>query len=571
MKTFLISLFLFTTIQAQAFAQSFTRAMEHYRAEEYAEAAELFVESEDDRAQLFAGKSFLNLADYSKAIRYLKTASESMRENIRQEALYSLALAHFGLQNYDVSLQHLYDLAASDNRTGLRSDAQRFYSQILNYLSINDRYQTLYRLNSPAIQYDLVNSSKSFLNENTYRILVDELVRLTGDRFSEQQIERELLSNLSSQTALDQYPAAPEGMVYNIGVILPTFHESDPDFTIPRNLYYGMVLAADDFNDRNSNKKVNLIFRNSAENTDTTAVAFSELAWTKKVDAVIGPLFSEPASRMAQLAEEFRIPMLAPLANSDSLNLDYNYTYQMNPTFEIHGKKMAQFAVRELNLNSFTIITEEGALGRASALAFRHEAERLGASISYYIEEDFESTGYDFSQITEIFTTDAVLADSLNITPSDAVYAPFTGEASTTMMNLLMNNIEAMGSDIVVLGSEEWEYASLTDYQRRNFDIYYTQPYVENPDTSSTDAFRDDYQTRFSSEPDRFSRIGYDTANYLLRSLETAGNPDYLGHAMRNRPLHRGLAFHVFFDGQRINQHVFIRSLSLPGSGDQNY
>lgn len=571
MKAFLISIFLFLTIQTQIFAQSFSRAMEHYRAEEYQEAADLFLDSDDERSQLFAGKSFLALADYSTAIRHLQTALTSDRENVRQEAKYSLALAHFGLQNYDVSLQHLYDLANSLNQTGLRSDAQRFYNQIMNYLSVNGRYETLYRLNSSAIQYDLVNSSKPYLDANTYKIMVDELVRLTGDAFSQRQIEQELLGNLSSQTGRNQYPPAPEGIVYNIGVILPTFDENDPDFTIPRNLYYGMVLAADEFNGRNSNQKVNLIFRNSDENADTTAAVFSELAWTKKVDAVIGPLFSEPATRMAQLSEEFRIPMLAPLANSDSLNLDYNFTFQMNPTFEVHGKKMAQYAVQELNLNSFTIITEEGSLGRASALAFRHEAERLGANISYYIEEDFAATGYDFSQLTEIFTSDPVLIDSLNIKPSDAVYAPFTGEASTTMMNLLMNNLEAMNSDVVVLGSEEWEYATLTDYQRRFFDIYYSQSYVENPDAEDIEYFTEDYETRFGSEPDQFSRIGYDTANFLLQSLETAGNPDYLSYAMRNSSLHNGLAFHVYFNGHRINQNVFIRSLSIPDSESENF
>lgn len=571
MKAFLISVFLFLTIQTQIFAQSFSRAMEHYRAEEYQEAAELFLSSDDERSNLFAGKSSLALADYSTAIRHLQTALESNRENVSQEAKYSLALAHFGLQNYDVSLQHLYDLANSLSQTGLRSDAQRFYNQVLNYLSINDRYETLYRLNSPAIQYDLVNSSKPFLNKNTYKIMVDELVRLTGDAFSQRQIEQELLANLNSRTGRDPYPPAPEGIVYNVGVILPTFDENDPDFTIPRNLYYGMVLAADDFNGRNSNQKVNLIFRNSDENADTTAAVFSELAWTKKVDAVIGPLFSEPASRMAQLSEEFRIPMLAPLANSDSLNLDYNYTFQMNPTFEVHGKKMAQYAVQELNLNSFTIITEEGSLGRASALAFRHEAERLGARISYYIEKDFAETGYDFSQITEIFSPDAALIDSLNIEPSDAVYAPFTGEASTTMMNLLMNNLEAMNSNIVVLGSEEWEYATLTDYQRRFFDIYYSQSYVEDPDPADIEYFTEDYETRFGSAPDQFSRIGYDTANFLLQNLEKAGNPDYLSHAMRNSSLHNGLAFHIYFNGHRINQNVFIRSLSIPDSESDSF
>ncbi|WP_237855434.1 ABC transporter substrate-binding protein [Rhodohalobacter sulfatireducens] len=562
MKAFLTLLLLFTFIHAQTSAQSFSEAMEMYQDENYQQAAELFLNSDDDRSQLFAGKSFLALTDYSTAINHLRNASQSTQENIRQEALYSLAIAHFILKNYDVSLEHLYELASGDNRTGLRSDAQRFYNQILNYLSIQDRYETLYKLQSPVIQFDLVRSSKPFMDAEAFRVLVNELVKTTGEAFSRQEIERELLVNLRSQTNRIEYPAPPEGMVYNIGVILPTFDENDPDFTIPRNLYYGMVLAADDFNERNRNQKVNLIFRNSAENADTTAAVFSELAWTKKIDAVIGPLFSEPASRLAQLSEEYQIPMLAPLANSDSLNLDYNYTFQMNPTFEMHGKKMAQFAVQELRMDTLGIITEEGSLGRNSALAFRHEAERLGATISYYIEQDFAATGYDFSEVTDVFTSDPALIDSLNIRQSDAVFAPFTGQASTTMMNLLMNNLEAMDSNVTVLGTEQWEFAPLTDYQKRFFDVYYTQSMVQNPDSSSANFFTDDYETRFGTEPDRFSRIGYDTANYLFRSLETAGNPDYLSRAIRNGSIFNGLAYRIFFDGERVNQHLFIRSFS---------
>lgn len=392
--------------------------------------------------------------------------------------------------------------------------------------------------------------------------MVDELVQMTGEAFSRQEIERDLLSGRTTGSNRNRYSEAPEGMVYNIGVILPTFDEDDPDFIVPRNLYYGMVLAADDFNERNSHRKVNLIFKNSAENADTTAAVFSELAWTKKVAAVLGPLFSEPAARMAQLSEEYQIPMLAPLANSDSLNLDYNYTFQMNPTFEVHGKKMAQFAVQNLGIETFSVITQPGSLGRISALAFRQEAERLGANVSYYIEQDFSATGYDFSEITNVFTADPVLRDSLNIQTSDAVYAPFMGEASTTMMNLLMNNLEAMDSNVIILGSEEWEFANLTNYQRQFFDIYYSQSFVQNPDSTSMNFFREDYETRFGTEPDRFSRIGYDTADFLFRSLETAGNPDYLGRAIRDRATYNWLAYRVLFDGRRINQHVFIRSLS---------
>ena len=556
MRILLLSLF-FVLTSGNLFAQSFSEGLELYRAERFEEAAQIFADSNEERANLYAGKSYLSLMQYAHAIHHLDQALQSPVSSVRHEALYTASLAHFALENYDVSLTHLHELTRSDNRTGLRREARRFYEQIMNYLSLRERFETLYRLSSPEIRFDLVRSSHTFMDYDSYRIMVRELAELTGDSSSVQQLP-------SGSVSMDpfEYPDAPRGTVYNVGVLLPTFSEEDPRFTIPRNLYYGMVMAAQDFNSRNVDQKVNLLFRNSAENPDTVAEKFSELIWTTKIDAAIGPLFSEPAFRMAQLAEEYQSPMLAPLANSDSLNLDYNYTFQINPTFEVHGAEMARFAVNELGLDTLAVIADEKTLGRSSALAFRHEAERLGAHISYYIERDFASTGYDFSEITDVFTPDPVLIDSLNFTPSDAIYAPFTGQASGTMMNLLMNNLEAMGRSITLLGSEEWERASLTETQKRLFNIYYSYVFRKSRELTTQNQFEQDYQNRFGADPDRFSMIGYDTADFLFRRLLASGNPEYLSKAIREEGEYEGLIFQIQFNGKRVNQNVFIRRLA---------
>tara|TARA_R100001143_G_scaffold63603_2_gene73705 strand:+ start:42343 stop:44058 length:1716 start_codon:yes stop_codon:yes gene_type:complete len=561
MKTIKL-LFLLSLFASSVTAQSFNQGLELYNSDQYAEAAELFSELNDDRSMLFAGKSYLAISELTLASRYLYEALESNTESIHLEALYSLALTHFELKNYAQSLEYLHQLMESQDRSGLRNDARRFYNQILDFVSVNQRFQLLHQLKTPSIRFDLVTRSKAYLDHNDIQLMVAELLKLTPDASERERIQQHFSSESELQRVIQSYPSAPIGTVYNVGVILPEFDESDPDFTIPRNLYFGMVLAANDFNSRNIDQKVRLIFRNSYEEPDSTAKAFTDMVWKHKIDAVIGPLFSEPAIRMAQLAEEFEIPMLAPLANSDSLNRNFIYTYQLNPTFAVHGKKMARFAVEDLQLNSFAIITEPMSLGRASALAFRHEAERLGANISYYIEEDFASTGYDLTEVMQVFTPNEELRDSLNYYPTDAIYAPFTGQASSTMMNLMLNGLEGMRSDVTILGSEEWEFAQLTSFQNRFFEIYYTQSFGEPLDQSAVNFFQDDYETRYGSEPDRFSHLGYDAATYLFQSLERAGNPVYLEKALRSSPEHRGLSLNINFDGHRINQHLFIRPLS---------
>jgi ABC-type branched-subunit amino acid transport system substrate-binding protein len=254
--------------------------------------------------------------------------------------------------------------------------------------------------------------------------------------------------------------------------------------------------------------------------------------------------------------------MIAPLANSDEINLDYNYTFQMNPTFEVHGKRMAQHAVRQLGLDTLAVITPNDALGTASARSFRREAEKLGAYVSYYIEEDFSSFGYDLTDFTKVFTTDSVLVDSLNYIPTEAIYAPFTGQAANTLSSLLMTDLEVLNSDMIILGSEEWQSANLSAYQNRNFEIYYSQSFGEAADTTATRLFEEDFQTRFALEADLFAKLGYDIGNYLFESLSLAGNPSQLTHALRSKDPYNGLAIQIDMEGQRINQHIYIRPLT---------
>ena len=549
-------------------AQSFNDGVDLYRNERYSEALTVFSDlpDQDDQTRLFLGKTHLALGNYYAALNELDGPAKSSNTEIMTEALYTTAIARFRLKQYDQSLDLLYRVVQSGSRSGVRFDAQRLYRQIINYLTVPERFETMRRSANRSIRFDLVDQSRRYVDRYTYNTLVNELIKMESDSSNIEQLSQQLLGDMGPTTVQSGfiYPTPPDGIVYHVGVVLPVFDEEDPDFTIPRNLYRGMIFAAEEFNSRNADKKVQLLFRNSYVDPDSTEKALTELALSRNTDAVIGPLFSEPAIRMAGISEELQIPMLAPLANSDSLNLDYNYTFQLNPTFEVHGKTMARFAVQELGLDTLAVFVEEGTLGAVAGNSFRREAERLGAYISHHIEEDFASLGYDISEFTQVFTPDTVLIDSLNYIPSEGLYAPFTGQAATTLANLLLNDLEAMRSDVIIMGSEEWSMANPSAFQRRFFEIYYSEPFSVTPasDTLATDFFDEDYETRFGEDPDRFSRLGYDAANFLLQSLETAGNPAYLSRAMRESNPYRGLALDIDFNGQRVNQNVFIRGLT---------
>jgi ABC-type branched-subunit amino acid transport system substrate-binding protein len=565
MKRFLLFSLLIFLSTASVYAQSFERGIDLYEQQQYEEALEIFTSINDGRSLLFAGKSYFDQQHYLKANSYLEQAIERSEEvAFRQEAQFTLGLSYFRMKNYTKSIDLLHELITSDERGRAKIDAQRFYRQMLQFLTLDQRFEIVRSSDYNTVARDVVESASGYVSAIDYNSLLSVLLERISDQNQRQalksEIERSSGSNINENSLRSL--AAPDGMVYNIGVILPAEEEPETRMMVPRNLYYGITLAAEEFNSRYSDKKIALNFRNSYQNPDSTTKAFNESVWQDFSDAVIGPLYSETASRMAGLAEEYSVPMIAPLANSDEINLDYNYTFQMNPTFEVHGRRMARHAVQELNLDTLAIITPNDALGTASARSFRHEAERLGAFISYYIEEDFSSLGYDLTDFTEVFTTDPALIDSLNYIPTQGIYAPFTGQAANTLMNLLMTDLEVLGSDMIILGSEEWESANLSGWQRRNFEIYYSQAFGASADTSESDLFEEDYQTRFGIEPDQFSMLGYDIGQFIFESVSQAENPANLSRIIRSRDPYSGLAIRIDMNGQRINQHVYIRPLT---------
>ncbi|MEX0662328.1 MAG: ABC transporter substrate-binding protein [Balneolaceae bacterium] len=559
--SFLSVLFLLLSI-ASVQAQSFEDGLDFYESGDYEQAVEIFEGFDDERSSLFTGKSYFALGEHVTANAYFKELLESNDRSIRQEAKYTLALSHFGMKNFTKTLDTLYELMITESRTGVHVDANRFYRQVMGYLTPEQRFEAVKHTEHQAVAVSLIENVKNRIDRNIYQIMVNEVVKAESDSLQKEDLRERLSSRSNLQGLRAQYPSAPDGIVYNIGVVLPVFEEQSSEFTIPRNLYFGITLAAEEFNSRHSNKKVRLHFKSSGQDVDTTATNFTELVWANHIDAVIGPLFSDPAKKLAELSEEYSVPMLAPLANADDINLDYNYTFQLNPTFEIHGRQMARHAVQNLGLDTLAVITQKDALGTASALGFRHEAEKLGAHISYYIEEDFAATGFDLSEFTKVFSTDSLEIEEEQYIPSQGVYAPFTGQAANTLIRLFMTDLEAMNNRMVVLGSEEWETADLTGWVDRNIDVYHSKAFGASADSATTTYVEQDFETRFGLKADQFAKIGFDAGTYLFQSLDTAGNPRYLKEVLMQSSTYEGLALRVAFNNSRVNQHIYILPLS---------
>lgn len=562
-------LLLLLAIPAALQAQSFEEGVNLYRQGKYDDAVSVFSKINSDKAMLFAGKSYFALGKYTTAKAYLEQLTEQDLEDLFLEAQYTLALVDFQLGQFGDALNRLHKLQQRKVQTQIVVNAEQFYQDILDYLTLNQRRNAFQEAAYPKVKYDIVASAIGRVDyavaQTLYNQLVEAKIDTTIDQM--QELSKVLADSVSYavEVAFSGDLQVPEGITYNIGAALPSYTSDDPAFSVAQGLYFGYVMAAEEFNRQHADKKAFIRYQNTGASMDSAAYAMTNLAWNYNADVVLGPLFSEQARSMAEMAEQYRIPLIAPLANSHTLNIDNPYVYQANPTFISHGQKMAAFAVNRLNADTLAVLAERNSLGEASAFAFRNKAEKLGAKVTYFFVEDLKSKGYELTDYTKYFTADTAIIDSLNYSHVDAIYAPFTGQVAPTLVELLLVDLDALNSDITVLGSQAWGNVQIPEQRLQNREIYFSESYYINQKSRKVEQFKKRYQERFDMEPNRFSMIGYDVASYVLQTIDRVANPALLKDALRKQPLYEGLISNINFGNTHINQEVKIFEVSEQG------
>lgn len=548
-----------------AFAQpqQFQVGLELYQDGDYERAVSALSELQDPRAYLFAGKSFYAMGQYQQAQSNLNNILPDAPPAIYFESVYTSALVDFQLKQFDDALSKLHQVLGKENIDNtLTLDANKLYGEILNYLTADQRLEIIQKVSANQVRFDLLESamgkvtySKANQIFNTYESAVDD-----DEWINKAEDIESLLSSESNYTG--EYGRSleklrpPEGTIYNIGIALPEYKTGDREFEIVKSIYLGASLARETFNEDHSDVKVSMHFIDTGTETNGLRSSVEQFSKNHQGDALIGPLFSEQAEPMIPLATDFKIPTIAPLANSQ-INTANSYLFQSNPTFRMHGREMARYAVQELDLQHFAIIARRGTSGASSAEAFRDEAEKLGGQIIHYFVEDLRPNELAVSQYTQYFGSEG--------DPVEAVYAPFTGDAAITLIDLLLVDLRQMTTSPVALGSQEWQRLNYSSNKYNRLNIFYSQGQYLDGRGARLTRFRSDYRRKFDTSPNQFAMMGYDVATYLLNGLDEAGNPALLKSTLLDMPMYRGLVNDIHFDGGNTNKALKIIEVSPEG------
>lgn len=180
-----------------------------------------------------------------------------------------------------------------------------------------------------------------------------------------------------------------------IGALLPRMDGSAKN--VSNEILEGIQFALSEAGrSQGSSVPISLEVRDSDLDSAGQSNQFHELIDDRDVVAIIGPLFSNLAIRLAPLAAKAGIPMISPTATANGIAAVSRYMFQLHPDFSTRGKGMARYAVQNLGFTKVAVLTSSDETSKEVADAFIAEAERLGATVI-----DRESYGKDTTDIRE--------------------------------------------------------------------------------------------------------------------------------------------------------------------------
>jgi ABC-type branched-subunit amino acid transport system substrate-binding protein len=299
---------------------------------------------------------------------------------------------------------------------------------------------------------------------------------------------------------------------------------------------------------------------------------------------IIGPELSQEAAVTAAMVADKDVAMISPTATEDGIaDLGQNI-FQLNATLPTLGKRIADYAMRNLNIHEFAVIAPMSEYGTALSESFRTEVTKNGGEI--VAAETFEEGGNDFK--TQFKDLRLVLAkrhwDRASADPGYAAHrsakadSAFMQDSSVTVEGLF---IPAEAEDVVMLvpqvyfykikaqllGATGWHNAKtiLDGKQYVNNALIVTNLEPDRDNKAVAD-FRAQFQTRSNIEPDRVAALGYDAAALVCNVFRTEGDEvsaRQIVNALQSVRQYQGLSGLISFDQVRgVNTEAAIVKIS---------
>lgn len=290
--------------------------------------------------------------------------------------------------------------------------------------------------------------------------------------------------------------------------------------TYGQSLSQGAELALEQVNQKGGvlGKKIEVVkVDNKSDNTEAANVA-TRLAVRDKVVALLGPATSGNTKAASPAAMQNKVPLISASATADDVTVDSNgkvreYIFKTCFSDSFQGVMMANFATNDLKLAKAAVLVDSTSdYSKGLAKNFKETFKKNGGAI--LTEEAYQAKDTDFK---------AVLTKIKNTNP-DVLFVPGYYEE----VGLIVRQARDMGLNVPILGGDGYESPKLAEIAGKDAlnDVYYSTHYSSKDTSPEVEKFREAFTKKYGKEPDAFSALGYDMANFLVDALKRADSTD---------------------------------------------
>jgi branched-chain amino acid transport system substrate-binding protein len=279
--------------------------------------------------------------------------------------------------------------------------------------------------------------------------------------------------------------------------------------------HHGVLLAVEELNAAGGvlGKKLELVVEDNQTKSGESATAVKKLISRDKVIALIGEVSSSRSLEAAPVAQQSKIPMIAPAATNPDVTKTGDYIFRVCFIDPFQGTVMAKFAQDDLKVKNVAIISSvSNAYSVGLAKFFRETFTKGGGTIA--VEQKYSEGDKDFrAHLTAIKAAGV-----------EAVFVP----GYYTESALIVRQARELGLNVPFLGGDGWEDEQLLKIagDALNGCYYSTHFSAENNDPAVA-SFVEKYKKRWNGEvPGAFSALGYDAIYVLIDAIKRAGSTE---------------------------------------------
>jgi ABC-type branched-subunit amino acid transport system substrate-binding protein len=232
-----------------------------------------------------------------------------------------------------------------------------------------------------------------------------------------------------------------------VGVALPLFEDSGDESRgeLGNEILNGMKFVLSEYN-KTASTKVALVVSDTKRDPSVTKTILTDFGEDNTISCAIGPIFSSELSENTEEGILYKMPVISPTATGDGLAAAYNYIYQLNPSYEVRGKLMADYLSKELFMKKFAVIYEES-YGINFKKHFEEETKKLGGKVIFS-----GSYSKDAQNITSIIDsiTGIIKANDLFINISNLNLVQRQKLESSGIRNTLIDSLMSLKLDVSI-------------------------------------------------------------------------------------------------------------------------